>query len=277
MNLLGKLERKLGRFAIRNLTRYIIGIYILGYIISLAAPQVLFAMMLEPSKILQGEVWRIFTWVLLPPEGLSVFTIIMLMLYYYLGNMLERAWGAFRFNVYILTGIIATVIGAFILYACGIPEMGYAFSTYYINMSIYLAFAMSYPNQVLMLYFVIPIKIKWLGFLYGAMLIYDIYKSGWPDRVVIIASLFNFIVFFLATRNYQKLSPKEIKRKSSFKRQVNQAVKPPRPGITRHKCAVCGRTEEDGDDLEFRFCSKCDGNYEYCQDHLFTHEHVHRH
>ncbi len=108
---------------------------------------------LEPALILQGQVWRIVTWVLMPPETLSIFTIIMLFLYYSLGNTLERTWGAFRFNVYIFTGMIATVIGAFILYFLGVRWMGAAFSTYYINMSIFLAFAASYPNEQLLLYF----------------------------------------------------------------------------------------------------------------------------
>ena len=105
------------------------------------------------------------------------------------------------------------------------------------------------------------------------ILLYQFIYGGWAGRVVILASLANFILFFLMTRNIQRVSPKEIRRKQNFRRQVQRVNT---PGVTKHKCAVCGRTEKDGDDLEFRFCSKCDGNYEYCQDHLFTHEHVHR-
>ena len=142
-------------------------------------------------------------------------------------------------------------------------------------MSIFLAFAVSYPNMQVMLYFFIPIKMKWMGILYGFFIVYSFVKSSWVGKVAIIASLLNFIVFFLMTRDYRRVSPKEIRRKQDFKRQMNTA----KPGNGRqpmHKCAVCGRTELDGDDLEFRYCSKCDGNYEYCQDHLFTHQHVHK-
>ena len=116
---------------------------------------------------------------------------------------------------------------------------------------------------------------KWMGILYGFFIVYSFVKSSWVGKVAIIASLLNFIVFFLMTRDYRRVSPKEIRRKQDFKRQMNTA----KPGNGRqpmHKCAVCGRTELDGDDLEFRYCSKCDGNYEYCQDHLFTHQHVHK-
>ena len=138
-------------------------------------------------------------------------------------------------------------------------------------MSIFLAFAAMYPEMRVMLYFLIPIKMKWMGMVYGVFILYSFVKSSWVGKVAIIASLFNFIVFFLMTRNYKRVSPGEINRKRKYK----QATSTPK-GVTKHKCAVCGRTELDGDNLEFRFCSKCDGNYEYCQDHLFNHVHKHK-
>ena len=198
----------------------------------------------------------------------------MLFFYYSIGNTLEHTWGAFRYNVYIFTGIIATALGAFLLYFIlgGNILFGSAlFSTYYINMSIFLAFAAMYPEMRVMLYFLIPIKMKWMGMVYGVFILYSFVKSSWVGKVAIIASLFNFIVFFLMTRNYKRVSPGEINRKRKYK----QATSTPK-GVTKHKCAVCGRTELDGDNLEFRFCSKCDGNYEYCQDHLFNHVHKHK-
>lgn len=278
MSFLNKMERKFGRYALHNLSKYIIGAYIIGYVLYFFAPNLLYDYLsLEPYYILRGQIWRLVTWVLIPPESPDIFTIIMLMLYYSLGSSLEQSWGAFRYNVYIFLGILSTVVGAFILYFVlgGNGIFGSSlFSTYYINMSIFLAFAMCYPNLELLLYFIIPIKIKWMGILYGIFIIISFVQTNWVGKVAIIASLFNFIVFFLMTRNYRNVSPKEIRRKQSFKRQVDQGMG---SGIIKHKCAVCGRTELDGDDLEFRFCSKCEGNYEYCQDHLFTHEHVRRH
>lgn len=273
MKLLNKLERKWGRYAIHNLTLYIIVAYIIGYMIELLAPNLMYYLNLEPALILRGQIWRIVSWILIPPESLDLFTIIMLFLYFSLGTSLERSWGAFRYNLYIFMGIIASVIGAFVLYLFGAGILGFAFSTYYINMSIFLAFAASYPNEQLYLYFVIPIKIKWLGVLYAVMMIYNMINSNWVQRGVMISSMASFLVFFLLTRNTKRITPKEIRRKQNFRNQVRRAEP---AGITKHKCAICGRTELDGDDLEFRFCSKCEGNYEYCQDHLFTHEHVRR-
>jgi hypothetical protein len=271
MKFLDKLERKYGRYAIPNLPMVMLVLYVIGYLLEAFVPKVLLYCTLEPMMILRGQVWRIVTWVLVPPSSLSVFTIIMLYFYFSLGKVLEQTWGAFRFNVYIFSGLIFTVLGSFVLYLI-YPVYGFGayFSTYYINMSIFLAFAVSYPDMQVMLYFLIPIKVKWMGMLYALLLIYDAIQGGWPTRVAILASLMNFLIYFFSTRNVQRYRPGEIHRRQEFRRNVKKA----RPkSQTAHKCAICGRTEKDGDHLEFRYCSKCDGNYEYCQDHLFTHTH----
>lgn len=278
---MNKMERKFGRFAIHNLSAYIIALYAAGYLMSFLMPSLLNYFYLEPYYIMRGQVWRMVSWVLIPPESLDIFTIIMLFFYYSVGNALEQKWGAFRYNVYIFSGILFTVIGAFLLYFIvgGNTIFGIfnSFSTYYINMSIFLAFAASYPDAHVLLYFFIPIRMKWLGIFYGVMVGLSFVSSGWVGKVVILASLLNFLVFFFSTRNMKQYSYKEQKRKMEYRRAVQQPVGGGSRSttITRHKCAVCGRTELDGEDLEFRFCSKCDGNYEYCQDHLFTHTHVH--
>lgn len=282
MNFLNKMERKFGRYAIHNLTKYMIGCYAIGYILLYAGNLFGFSitgyLTLSPYHILHGQIWRIVSWLLIPPPTSNlVFVLIMLLFYYSLGETLERTWGAFRYNVYILGGVLFTVIGAFLLYfmmgANPFLSMAYsmAFSTYYINLAIFLAFAANYPDMQVLFMMIIPMKMKWLAVLDIAYLLYDMVKGGWGIRTVILASLLNFIIYFLSTRNYQRISPKEIHRKQQFQRAVHPKMA---PGVTKHKCAVCGRTEKDGDDLEFRFCSKCNGNYEYCQDHLFTHKHI---
>ena len=278
MKLFNKLERKFGRFGIPHLTNYIIGCYILGYVIALMRSDFLSYLTLEPAWILRGQIWRLITWVLIPPESLSVFTIIMLLFYYSLGTTLERTWGTFRYTLYIFSGLIFTILGAFFLYFImggNVTGLGNFFSTYYVSMSIFLAFAVSYPDMRVLLYFVIPIKMKWMAFVYAAMILYDIFnyvRMGlWPMAVPIVASLLNFVIFFFSTRDIGRYRPKEVRRRQNFKKAVNPSKV---TTITKHKCAVCGRTERDGENLEFRFCSKCNGNYEYCQDHLYTHEHV---
>lgn len=274
-NWLDKMERRFGRYAIRNLTMYLLAGYAIGYLLSFTMPQLLTYFTLEPALILKGQVWRLLSWVIIPPNDNIIFVIFMMLLYYSLGNTLESYWWAFRYNVYIFSGILFTVIGAFIVNGLigGITGFGSLYSTYYINMSIFLACASIMPDYQLLLYGIIPIKMKWLAILDVVLLAVDAVQGGLIIRIVIIASLLNFIIFFFCNRNLRGHSPKQAARRKKFQKQISRPQNQ-YAGGAKHRCAVCGRTELDDPTLEFRYCSKCNGNYEYCQDHLFTHEHV---
>ena len=292
MNQHNGLRRKLEKYAIPNLTLYLIICYGIGYLMQYLVPAGYQYLMLDPFLVLKGQVWRLVTWILIPPDSSNIFfVLITLYLYYSLGGLLERIWGTYKYNVYLFSGLLFTILGAFVL--CGYsvlmgaqPTMytglyllnnGSAvyfgqFSTYYINMSIFLACAASIPDVQVLLMFIFPIKVKWLGIVYGIILLVNCIQGGIATWIVVIFSLLNFLVFFLRSKGKMHLSVGQIKRQQEFHQKMPSAGQT--KGITRHKCAICGRTELDGDDLEFRFCSKCNGNYEYCQYHLFTHEHV---
>lgn len=280
-NFMNRLERKLGKYAIHNLSLYLIVCYGFGYIISIVNSNFFQYLTLEPALILKGQVWRLLTWVVVPPSSSNIlFTMIMLYFYYSLGNTMERVWGTFKFNVYIFSGMLFTIVGAFLAYfiyyfGYGIDPLGIGIyvSTYYINMSILLAYAATFPEmQIVMLLIIIPVpmKVKWLGILYAFMLVMEAVQNGLVGKIIIIASLLNFILFFLTSKNKKYVPPKRTATTCTGQKEGTKKMRP----VTRHKCAICGRTEESDPDLEFRFCSKCNGNYEYCQDHLFTHEHV---
>lgn len=288
-----RMQEKLEKYAIPNLTLYLIICYGIGYLLQMLAPNVFYYLLLDPFLVCKGQIWRLVTWVLIPPENTNIlFVLIMLYLYYSLGSLLERLWGTYQYNVYLFSGILFTILGAFVLCGycalMGAQPMGipgfYAlangnlisfaqFSTYYINMSIFLACAASIPDVQLMLMFLFPIKVKWLGIFYGVMLVLQCVQGGLSAWIVALFSLLNFLIFFLRSHGKMRLSPGQVKMRHEFRRKMRTAEHENR-GVTKHKCAICGRTELDGDDLEFRFCSKCNGNYEYCQYHLFTHEHV---
>ncbi len=294
---LNKMERKFGRYAVPQLTKFIILTYIIGYMLyffqALTHNNILMLMYLSPRLIIKGgQVWRLVTWLFMPPESPGIFTIIMLFFYYQIGTALEQTWGDFRYNLYIFSGILFMVIGAFVLYAFGINVDG-MFTTYYISLSIFLAFAACYPNMQVMLYFLIPLKIKYLAIFDLVLTAINAFYATMPERMAIVFSMLNFVIFFFTTRNYKSISPATKKRRQAFKKAFDRG---PQTGansagngfkvnynarqetkngqITKHKCAICGRTEVDSPTLEFRFCSKCDGNYEYCNEHLFTHKHI---
>jgi hypothetical protein len=222
--------------------------------------------------------------------------------------------------------VILTVAGACVMYGVlmavgsqsallNIQAIPSYCSTYYVNLSIFLAFALPYPDMEVLLYVFIPIRMKWMGWRYGAFLIYQFYKTPlWSGRILMIISLLNFLIYFLATKNMRSLSPQEFRRRAEFRknggvksqkrrdvsktsrgvhwnrtaeggrrtgmaeqaesRRPSEGFKKIVPGGARHVCAICGRTELTNPELEFRYCSRCEGNYEYCQDHLFTHVHV---
>lgn len=286
--MLDKLEKKFGKFAIRNLTLYLLLGYAVGYCLQFGerytgVPYISY-LTLEPYYIIHDlQIWRLFTWVLIPPRISLIWAIFMFILYYQLGGVLENTWGTFRFNVYIFGGILFTIVGAFLTYIISGGQyinIGSVVSTYYINLSIFLAFSMYFPDMQLLLYFIIPVKMRWLSIFYIVIIGYEVlvnlFTGNWAAAVPIIASLLNFIIFYFSTRNYRRFEPKEIHRRAEFKRQATPPRTQYRDGtpIARHKCAVCGRTELSNPELEFRFCSKCNGNYEYCSDHLFTHQHI---
>lgn len=284
MNWLNKLERKFGRYAIPNLIVWLIGAYMIGFVINIVNPVILDYLELSPYHILHGQVWRLVTWIFMPTDFDLFSLLIMALFYFQLGTTLERNWGTFRFNVYIFSGMLFTILGAFALYGVmylinggttiGMLSVGDGFSTNYINMSIFLAFAVTYPEMQIRVMYIIPVKMKWMAVVYGIMIAWNFMWAGWDGKIAIVMSLLNFIIFFLSTRNLKRYAPHEVHRRQKFKRQMRQPSG--HAGGARHKCAVCGRTELDDPSLEFRFCSKCEGNYEYCQDHLFTHQHMRR-
>ena len=284
MKFIDKLERKFGRFGIPNLTIYMIVCYVIGYALMIVNPGILNWLSLEPAYILREQVWRLVTWVLYPPStsGVLWFAIAVLFFYYPIGTSLERTIGTFKYTLYILSGVIFTILGAFILYFLlgGNVLVGNVFSTYYISLSTFLAYAMCYPDMQVLLMFIIPVKMKWMAIFYVVIVVYEmiqyIMAGAWYLVIPIVASLLNFIIFYFGTKDFSRYNPKEIHRRNEFRRAMEPQgrMKSGSGSVTKHKCAICGRTELDDPNLEFRFCSRCNGNYEYCQDHLFTHTHV---
>ena len=317
MNILSKMERKFGKYAIRNLPLIMILLEAVGYTLGVVAPNVLNYLCFNPIAICSGQVWRLITWVLVPPSSLSIFTVITLFFYYWIARMLASTWGDFYFNIYVLGGIVITDIGMMIAYpilnsmttassAMSIMLMPMYVNLYYIQTSILLAFAFTYPNAQVLLYFFIPIKMSWLGIFEGIMLAYDFIRVNMlTPRLVILLAILNLVLYFLMTKDLRRFHPKEFARRANYRKATgqrgsffdrfnaagggkNQGTRSsgggqnpgPKsytkiyPNGARHKCTICGRTELDGDRLEFRFCSKCEGDHEYCQDHLFTHQHI---
>lgn len=285
MNWLEKLERKFGNRGIHNITSYVLVFTLIGAVILYAAAygnqtaMILYSLIrFSPELILKGQVWRLFTWIFMPIDSLGFLSILFMLCLFMLGRSLEQGLGTFRMTVYFVGGWLLNTVGGMLIYVLfGVPIY---LSPYYIIFSLYLMLGIFFPDAEMRLYFVLPIKMKWLVLVYAVMLLYEVFTNfsnglyaGLQGSSEIIFSIANLLIFVSACKNQLSLRTrrKQVKRQ----RQYQQQFSGPRPGakISHHKCAICGRTELDDSTLTFRYCSKCEGNREYCQEHLFTHQH----
>ena len=297
MNFIQKLEQsKFGKFGVPNLMKYVIGINAAGLILAIINPGFYYQYLsLDFNAIFHGQVWRIFTFLLNPSMSMgagnglmmSIFWFaLMAFVYYSIGTSLERMWGTFRFTLFYVTGIVfvlLTTLVFYLVFRTGIPaenafvgyQLGMAASTTYLNETLFLAFAMLFPNAQFLVYFVIPIKAKWMSIIYLGLTAYELVgciRGGlYYNAALIIVSLVNLALFWILARGVP--SPRQTMQRKKRQIEFQQKVHSASTGA-RHRCAICGRTGQDDPSLEFRYCSKCEGNFEYCSDHLFTHEHV---
>jgi len=300
MNFLYKIEKKFGKYAINNLSAYVVGSWVMAYLLSVFAPNIYELLIFDIELVFSNhEFWRIFTWIFTIPGQIDILTILMLFVYFSIGTSIEKSVGAFLYNIYIFGSYIMITIAMVVQGAIlndGIEsieqavaidaQLRYVYTpTYFISMSVFLGFALVFSESMMLLFFAFPVKTKWLAYADVIYMVYMLIMDRGNTLItgIVLAVLLNFYLFYLISKKYSsrrmrnwRVSSDTLKRQKEFKKQMKPAQdKQDLPkGITRHKCAICGRTEADDEELEFRFCSRCNGNYEYCNDHLFTHEHV---
>lgn len=273
-------------FRIDSIAKLLVMIAAAGYVLDLLGSiipffRVLLSMcMLSPEMVLRGQVWRLVTWVLVPMSNInSLFNIfwILLTLYcrYWIGLMVENTLGRKYFGLYIGIGIALTDVFAFLAIPLGWPTYPSLYTMYYLNIAVFLVLAIAYPDRQVYFMFAIPMKMLWFGIIDVGFIAYDVVRflrMGVPQILLVVLPAlitFGMLMFFPEARGIKKVA--STKRQRQFQRSVKMT---PPYGGSMHRCRICGRTPETNPELEFRFCSKCLGNYEYCSEHLFTHEHV---
>ncbi|MDF2819941.1 MAG: hypothetical protein K0R15_382 [Clostridiales bacterium] len=278
MKFLNKMEKTFGRFAIKNLMLYVIVINIIGIFATLIEPNLVNSLYFNPVAFLNGEVWRIFTVAFMPTTEVGLLMGLILYFYYWVGSSIENTIGSFKFNVYYFSGYLLTIIVS-LLTSFPVENLGY------LNLSIFLAFAALAPNHTVLLFFILPVKMKYLALfdvvlqLYIAVgAIFNKSLAAFPSiryglAMTVLVPLINAGIFALLFRSGRGLSKNNKQRRFEKEFRQQMAHNQSKTYEPKHRCTVCGRTEVDDESLEFRFCSKCEGNYEYCSDHLFNHEH----
>ena len=261
-------------FGIPNLMMYIIIGNVLVFVLDLVSGNTCSAMLyFSRYQIFHGEIWRLLTFVFVPGSTSLFSFAISAFLYYSIGTVLERQWGPGRFTVYYLIGVAVNMIFGLIT--------GYT-STYYLNMSLFFAFATLYPDMQFLLFFIIPVKAKWLAWIDAAFFALSLFTTRFPANLLPLVAILNYLIFFgadlydwvcqklgRATRRTQSHTSQ--RKPMSFNKETKRIQK--EKGYL-HKCAVCGRTDTEYPDLEFRYCSKCKGYYCYCMDHINNHVHI---
>jgi membrane associated rhomboid family serine protease len=251
MTWLDKLERRFGFLAIPGLIRIVIAFTALAWALTWLNPNFRFALDLDPARIRHGEVWRLVTYIFVP-QTLSFWIVLALWFLWFIGEGLERAWGPFRLTLYFFVGMIGTTVAAFFF--------GSNFSNGMLIASLFFAFARFYPDEVIYILFILPVKIKWLAWVFAAFLLLGFVLNSNSYRAALIAAFANYFIFFGPEMFRQATHRHEVstrrRRFEAHSRDADEAL---------HHCAVCGATELTDPNLDFRVAR--DGE-EYCMAHL---------
>ncbi len=261
--------RKFPRFELPNLMMYVVIGNVLVYLMDMFSGGTFSAMLFfDRGAIFHGQIWRLLTFVFLP-LGSDMFSFALSLYFYYMiGTSLEREWGSQRFTVFYLMGILLNILTGLMI--------GYA-SMSYVNLSLFFAFATLYPNTQFLLFFLIPIKAKWMAWfdaaIFGWGVLSPLLFGPRLYALIPVVAILNYILFFWSDFAYlfRRVRHQTSRQTIDFKKaqKAAQASK----GYL-HKCAVCGRTDAEYPNLEFRYCSKCSGYYCYCMDHINNHVHI---
>lgn len=258
-------------FGLQHLIKYITAANVIMWVINMISPRFLSYMTFNPSYIMHGQIWRLISFAFIPPST-GLLAIIAFYFYYFIGSTLEARWGTVRFNIYFLSGILLTVLyGLFIYFVFG---MTVNLNAQFIYLSMFFSFAAMFPDTQVLLFFIIPVKMKWLGIIDAIFFAASILSTPFPASLLPLIAVLNFFIFcgddllyllgFTKSRSASTIN---------FKKTAKKIRKEQAGNLYRHKCCVCGRTDSDYPGLEFRFCSKCSGYHCFCIDHINNHIH----
>jgi len=231
----------------------------------------------SPAHIFRGEVWRLVSFIFVPISANPLWLAISLYVYYMLGTTLEQTWGAAKFSLYYLISVVLLIVSALVFYLFGVPVFGGMVSVYYIHLSLLIAFATLYPDTVFYIMFILPVKVKWIGMVAAVLFFYDIFRGFplFPANLIPLPLVLNYLAFCGDTLkrylNFHKR--KNSKTTINFKNARRELERKQQAKSYTRKCEVCGVTDGDDPNMEFRYCSRCEGYHCFCIDHINNHTH----
>ena len=262
------------RFGIPNLMLYIVignvAIWLFGIVDTTGTLHRLLAF--SPYDILHGQVWRLVTFALIPISD-GFFALIAFYFYYFIGSTIEREWGSGKFTIYVLTGMLLTVAYGFVLYF--IFQWNIYISAEYIYFSMLFTFATLYPDMTVLLFYIIPIKMKWLGIVDALFFLFEILTLRFPLNFLSVVAVLNYLLF-CGGWLFDYLRPGRVRQRrktTQFRNEMHRIRYEEKNRPYTRKCSACGRTDTDYPDLEFRYCSRCAGYHCFCMEHIYNHVH----
>ena len=257
MRLSGQLKRRLERLAIPRLTLWLIGAQLVMFGLHYSDPRIVAGLVLVPQKVLQGQWWRVLTFVLIPMSLKPLWLLLDIYVFWLIGTALENTWGAPRYNLFLLIGWVATAAAAFII-PNGLAANGFLYG------STFLAFAFLYPDFLFYLFFVLPVRVKYLAWVTWGFYLLAFLNGTWMTRVLILAAVLNFLLFF-----YRQIWQRV--RHGHRRMKLKATAVPAEPVM--HRCSLCGITDRSHPQMEFRYCTRCTGTLCYCLNHINAHQH----
>ena len=280
-----RLNRQIDRFCYRhpnfgipNLIIYLLIANGIAFVISLMDTTYLFQSFLvfDTQAILRGQIWRLVTFLMIPYSPSILYEALAVYLYYFIGTSIERIWGTARFNLFYFGSALLSAIYAFLMGLLGFPESGLMLSPHYINVSMFLVFSLFYPEMEFRIFFLIPVKGKYLSLLELVFCIYEILTLPGTAKALPVFALLAVAVFcwdsivsILRRRPSKQVRNNVIR----FRNETRAAEREESTKPYHHRCEICGRTDTDHPELEFRYCSRCEGYHCFCQDHINNHQH----
>ena len=256
-------------FGIPNLMRYITAANVAIWVLGAINRSFLGVLTFDPALILHGQIWRLVSFIFYPPSmGLLAF--LAFWFYYWIGSTLEAQWGTGQFTIYYFSGVILTVLYGFIIYF--ITGRSVNLGSEYIYLSMFFSFAVLYPDMQVLFMYIIPIKIKYLAIVDAVFFAYSVIANSFPVNLLPLVALINFFIF-CGGELFASLPRHPSKNTVNFRQESARIRREQKDKLYTHKCAVCGRTDVDHPELEFRYCSKCQGYHCFCSDHINNHIH----
>lgn len=256
-------------FGIRNLMRYITAANVAFWLLSVVNPVIMSYITFSPAHILRGQVWRLVSFLFYPPStGLLAF--IAFYFYYWIGSTLEQYWGTAQFNIYFFSGVILTIVFGFLVYF--ITGVNVMLSSQYIFLSMFFSFAALFPDMTVLFMFIIPIKMKYLAIVDALFFLFSVFTTPFPVNLLPIVAIVNFLIF-CGGDLLRALPRRPGGNAVNFRRESRRIRREQEHKLYTHKCSVCGRTDVDYPNLEFRYCSRCAGYHCFCSDHINNHIH----